>query len=158
MPTHALKHREPLPAPTSGNPAATSPDSAPLPWIWHLLVVDDDPSVRLLLTTFLRRHGFAVITANDGQQALRMLAHHPVHAIVMDLDMPLLDGLATTRTIRRWGDHWGSLPIVAFSARSSEADHRASLEAGCSRHLVKGCPLGLLTETLNRLLHPTPLE
>jgi CheY-like chemotaxis protein len=86
-----------------------------------VLVVDDDPSVRAMLTDILELKGFTVVTAEHGAAALDILAHTPVGLILLDLMMPIMDG----RTfVTRLKDLAITIPIVALSAET-EAHHWA---------------------------------
>ena len=80
----------------------------------RILVVDDERAVRDALERALRLEGYEVATAADGQEALVSLARRSVDAIVLDVLMPVLDGLETCRTLRRRGD---ATPVLLLTAR-----------------------------------------
>ena len=98
-----------------------------------ILVVDDDPKIVSLVRSYLEREGFRVVTAPDGQSALR--AFHEVHPglIVLDLMLPELDGLALMRIIRERSN----VPIVMLSARGKTADRVYGIHEGADDYLAK---------------------
>src|SRR5689334_11417400 len=91
---------------------AMAPSTQPQPTI---LVVDDFDDTRLLLRTWLERRGFRVIEAEDGLEAVKRATNELPDLIIMDMEMPQLDGLSATRRIRQV-NNLGSVPIVAVSA------------------------------------------
>ena len=93
----------------------------------RILVVDDERAVREALQRALRLEGYEVELVEDGQQALFALARHSVDAIVLDVLMPVMDGLETARKLRRQGN---STPILMLTARHEVSDRVAGLDAG----------------------------
>jgi DNA-binding response OmpR family regulator len=98
-----------------------------------ILVVDDEPSIREVVSIYLRRAGYRVIVAQDGQQALQALDAEPPDLVVLDLMLPKVDGLEITRRLRAAGD----TPIIMLTARREEADRIAGLELGADDYVVK---------------------
>ena len=98
-----------------------------------ILVVDDEPRIVELARDYLEHAGFRVITTNDGRAALDVARHHRPDLIVLDLDLPGLDGLDVTRELRRDG----SLPIVMVTARDDELDKVLGLELGADDYITK---------------------
>ena len=84
-----------------------------------ILVVDDFDDTRLLLRTWLERRGFRVIEAEDGVEAVKRAASESPDLIIMDMEMPHLDGLSATRRIRQV-NNLGRVPIVAVSAYGAD--------------------------------------
>lgn len=98
-----------------------------------ILVVDDEPSISEVVSIYLRRAGYQVIVARDGQQALEALAKKPPDLVVLDLMLPKVDGLEITRWLRAEGD----TPIIMLTARREEADRIVGLEMGADDYVVK---------------------
>jgi CheY-like chemotaxis protein len=99
-----------------------------------VLVVDDFDDTRLLLRTWFERRGFRVIEAGDGVEAVRRAETESPDLIIMDMQMPQLDGLAATRRIRSV-KQLGSVPIVAVSAYGAEQFRELALAAGCNEYV-----------------------
>jgi len=103
-----------------------------------VLVVDDDPDVRDSLVRALRYAGYGVTAAADGAEALALLSRSPADLIVLDVLMPMVDGLETCRRLRVRGD---ATPILVLTARGTVEDRVNGLAAGADDYLVK--PFGL---------------
>jgi DNA-binding response OmpR family regulator len=102
-----------------------------------ILIVEDDPGVTQLLAYNLRRDHYQVLTAADGAQALDMARTHPPDLILLDLMLPLVDGWAVCRELRRTSN----VPIIMVSARDEEIDRVVGLELGADDYICK--PFGL---------------
>jgi two-component system, cell cycle response regulator DivK len=99
-----------------------------------ILVVDDFDDTRWLLRTWLERRGFTVIEAENGNEAVAEAQTQTPDLIIMDLEMPELDGLSATRQIR--GDaKLADVPIVAVSAYGAEQFRGLALQAGCNEYV-----------------------
>src|SRR5438132_2941458 len=98
-----------------------------------ILVVDDDPKIVSLVKTYLEREGLRVVTAPDGQAALRAFNELHPGLIVLDLMLPELDGLALMRIIRERSD----VPIVMLSARAQVGDRVYGIHEGADDYLAK---------------------
>jgi len=99
-----------------------------------ILVVDDFDDTRLLLRTWLERKGFRVIEAQDGEQAITAAESSHPDLIIMDVEMPGLDGLSATRQIRKL-EALDGVPIVAVSAYGADQFRLAALAAGCNEYV-----------------------
>lgn len=99
-----------------------------------ILVVDDFDDTRLLLRTWLQRRGFRVVEAEDGITAVELAASESPDLIIMDMEMPLLDGLGATRKIRET-DGLRQIPIVAVSAYGADQFRDLALAAGCDEYV-----------------------
>ena len=97
-----------------------------------ILVVDDFDDTRLLLRTWLERRGFRVIEAENGIQAINQADTEAPDLIIMDMQMPELDGLSATRRIRK--TH-ASVPILAVSAYGADQFREQALAAGCNDYV-----------------------
>jgi two-component system response regulator MprA len=115
----------------------------------RVLVVDDDPAVRESLRRSLAFNGYQVKLAADGEQALRAVADSRPDAVVLDVMMPKLDGLATCRALRAAGD---DVPVLMLTARDEVADRVAGLDAGADDYLPKPFALEELLARLRALL------
>jgi two-component system, OmpR family, response regulator MprA len=118
----------------------------------RVLVVDDDPDVRDSLSRALRYAGYQVITAVHGGEALDVVARSPVDLIVLDVLMPILDGLDACRRLRERGD---ATPVLVLTARDSVDDRVTGLDAGADDYLVKPFALGELQARVRALLRRT---
>ncbi len=134
--------------PPSTRGADTPPAARP-----SVLVVDDDQDVRLSVERALRLSGFTVYTASDGAEALRAVSEHSPDVLVLDMNMPVLDGTGVVTALRAMGN---DVPICVLSARSTVDDRIAGLEAGADDYLVKPFVLGELVARLKALLRRRP--
>jgi len=100
----------------------------------RVLVVDDDPPLARMLERTLRAEGFGVSVAGDGGAALAAVQRDAPDLIVLDVGLPVLDGLAVARRLRERGL---ATPILMLTARDAVADRVAGLEAGADDYLVK---------------------
>lgn len=115
-----------------------------------VLVVEDDPASQLLTSQLLTRAGILVDIAGNGKEALAALQGRFYDAVLMDITMPEMDGLAATRAIRR--DLHLELPIIAVTANAIKGDREKCLEAGTDDYLTKPVEPERLYQTLARLL------
>jgi CheY-like chemotaxis protein len=99
-----------------------------------ILVVDDFDDTRLLLRTWLKRKGFQVEEAGNGNEAVAAAERLHPDLIIMDVEMPELDGLAATRKIRQL-TNFASVPIVAVSAYGADLYRDHALAAGCNEYV-----------------------
>ena len=98
-----------------------------------MLVVDDDSDVRALVTTLLDRAGYLVAEAGDGRAALKALYEQRPDLVVLDVNMPDLDGWGTLERIRELSD----VPVIMLSARSEELEKVRALRAGADDYVTK---------------------
>ena len=119
-----------------------------------VLVVDDNPTNRLVLDRLLARLGATVHLTESGQTALELLAGRPFDLVLMDIMMPEMDGNETTRRLRELDVAWSSLPVVALSAAVFDEDRDAALAAGMDDFLEKPVRLDVLEQTLVRHCGP----
>jgi two-component system response regulator MprA len=120
------------------------PDTKP-----HVLVVDDDRAVRESLRRSLEFNGYEVSLAEDGAAALAGISGTNPDAIVMDVMMPRLDGIETTRALRSVGNQ---VPILVLTARDAVGDRVEGLDAGADDYLTKPFALDELLARLRALL------
>jgi len=98
-----------------------------------ILVVDDEPEITRLVRAYLERAGFAVVTAAEGREALAVFRHERPNLVVLDLNLPGLDGLDVCREMRRASN----VPIIMLTARLEETDRLIGLELGADDYVVK---------------------
>ena len=99
-----------------------------------ILVVDDFDDTRLLLRTWLRKKGYRVVEAENGNEAIAKANEIEPDLIIMDVEMPELDGLSATRKIRALKDS-AALPIIAVSAYGADQFREQALSAGCNEYV-----------------------
>ncbi|MBF0625731.1 MAG: PAS domain-containing protein [Magnetococcales bacterium] len=107
-----------------------------------ILLVEDNPDNRLLLRAFLKGTPHRLESASDGEQGVRLFESAPFDLVLMDIQMPTMDGYQATREIRRWERHTrrSPTPIIALTAHAMREDAEKALAAGCDQHLTK--PIG----------------
>ena len=98
-----------------------------------ILVVEDDPAVRNLITATLKTNDYKYIVAENGQSAVASAATHNPDIILLDLGLPDIDGVEVIKRVRSWS----ALPIVVISARSEDDDKIAALDAGADDYITK---------------------
>lgn len=98
-----------------------------------VLIVDDEPQIRRVLSTMLTSHGYPVIEARSGDEALDKIRHEKVELILLDFNLPGRSGIETCAEIRRSGD----VPIIMLTVRNSEHDKVEALDAGADDYVVK---------------------
>ncbi len=115
-----------------------------------ILVVDDHPDSVDSLSRLLEAHGHQTAQAYDGRQALDVSRQFEPEAVVLDLDMPVLDGYGTARAIRLAPGH--RLPLlVALTALSGHETRRLAFEAGFDAHVAKPARIEALLELIEKL-------
>lgn len=116
-----------------------------------LMVVDDTPDNLVLLSLHLQQAGFRVITASNGEEALKIAEISSPDLILIDIAMPGLDGLGATRRLR---EHpvLRLIPVVAVTAFSTDGFRRAAYDAGLDGYLTKPVDFDRLNELIRRLL------
>lgn len=117
-----------------------------------ILVIDDDPRDRDLVATVLEERGYEVLLADDGRTGLQLCHRQDPDAIVLDMNMPHIDGHSLLRQLRTLHP---SLPVVVFSGHGTEAIEEEVLSQGATAFLQKGFSLKQLGLALQEVL-PSP--
>ena len=122
----------------------------------RVLVVDDDPTVREVVVSYLRAHEHEVVEAADGETALEAMRDTPVDLVVLDLMLPGIDGLEVCRRLRETGD----VPVIMLTALGDEQDRVVGLQRGADDYVTKPFSpreLALRVDSvLRRSADPTP--
>ena len=98
-----------------------------------ILVVEDDPPVRNLITTTLKTNDYRYLSAANGEAAIMEASSHNPDVVLLDLGLPDMDGVQVIQKIRSWSN----LPIIVISARSEDTDKIEALDAGADDYLTK---------------------
>jgi DNA-binding response OmpR family regulator len=117
----------------------------------RILVVDDDPTIVRLLTVNLEMEGFQVLTASNGREALEAVARERPDLVLLDVMMPVLDGLEVVGRLRR-DPVTADLPVILLSAKAQESDIRHGMGAGADEYVTKPFDPSELIETIGRVL------
>lgn len=113
-----------------------------------ILVAEDNESNFFLVQTLLKKN-YRIIHAHDGLEAVQIYKDTHPDAILMDIQMPNMDGLTATRIIRELD---GGIPIIAVSAYAYEQDKQVAIQCGCNAYIMKPIDFKLLRDTLSVLL------
>jgi CheY-like chemotaxis protein len=136
---------------------APKPEEAPSPVDLsgvRVLVAEDNSTSRMLAVRLLSQNGAEVKTAQDGFQALEALASEPFDLVLMDVQMPVMDGIQATHRIRsgQIKDVQPNIPIVATTAHAMRGDAQRCLSAGMNRYLSKPLDVRSLLKTIGEIL------
>ena len=146
------------PLATSGLPPLDKIDSARASQTvepqFLILVVDDSADNVAVISLDLQQQGYRVVTASDGEDAVTVATHTLPNLILMDINLPTLDGLVATRRIRET-DGLREVPIVAITAFGTEGFQRAAYDAGISGYLTKPIDFDRMHLLIARLLSPS---
>lgn len=118
-----------------------------------ILLVDDSADNRLLIQAYLKKTAYRLDTAEDGEIAVKKFLSDTYDLVLMDMQMPLMDGYTATRTIREWEKKSGKkpTPIIALTAFALTEEAKKSLEAGCDCHLTKPIKKATLLDAISTL-------
>lgn len=114
-----------------------------------LLLVEDHAELSDFLARRLRRRGFEVVLATTGTDALEQTGRDAPDLILLDLNLPIMDGWTVARTLRARDDR---TPIIALTAHAMSGDREKALEAGCDEHHTKPVDFDLLLEQIDESL------
>jgi len=117
----------------------------------RILLVEDDEMNRDMLSRRLMRKGYDVVIAVDGEQGVSMAQSTAPDLILMDVSLPVLDGMEATRRLKAAPDTQ-SIPIIALTAHAMQGDREKALDAGCDDYDTKPVELPRLLEKMEALL------
>lgn len=115
-----------------------------------ILIVEDNELNRDMLTRRLERKGYRVSSVGDGQQALESIATNCPDIVLMDMDLPVLDGWSTCGELRKH-EATATLPVIALTAHAMSYDKQKALNAGCNDYTTKPIDFPLLLEKIETL-------
>ena len=127
---------------------------------FSLLIAEDNPINQKLLITLLTKHDYELVVANNGKEAVDAYMSTPYDLVLMDIDMPVMDGITATRLIHEIDAtaHRHPVPIVALTAHALPGDKERLLEAGMTAHIAKPVDTSMLLKTIRRYLVDLPSE
>jgi CheY-like chemotaxis protein len=150
-----MKYKDPLA--TSGlpafNPNQVSREGQQNESRFLILVVDDSADNVAMISLDLQQQGYRVVTASNGEDAVAVAAQMIPNLILMDINLPTLDGLGATRRIRET-DPLRDVPVIAITAFGTEGFQRAAYDAGVDGYLTKPLDLDRMHQLIARLLSP----
>ncbi|WP_027501376.1 response regulator transcription factor [Rhodococcus sp. UNC363MFTsu5.1] len=123
--------------------------------VQKVLIVEDDADVQTALRRGLELSDFMVVTAADGAAALRAVDEHDPDLVVLDLNLPILDGVGVVKALRAVHN---DVPVCVLSARSAVDDRIAGLEAGADDYMIKPFEFGELVARIRALLRRRPVS
>lgn len=146
--------------PPARAPAAATANELEPPLRGRVLLVEDHPVNQQVATKLLSRLGLEVVQANHGSEALDLLGKGVFDLVLMDCQMPIMDGYAATRELRRREALVNSarMPVIAMTAHAMAGDREKCLDSGMDDYLSKPLDRALLARTLKQWLPSTPVE
>ncbi len=116
-----------------------------------ILVVDDSTSIRKMVESVLRYKGYAVTAAADGEDALEALTREDYRLIILDVNMPRLDGLSLLKILRERAE-WASIAVLMLTTEGQDADRERALALGATAYMIKPFKPGELLECVAALI------
>ena len=119
--------------------------------MYKVLVCDDEKDIVSAISIYLTSDGYEVIPARNGLEALDIVKHNDVHLVLMDIMMPVMDGMTATRAIRSFARADAkTIPIIAMTANAFDEDAKKCMEAGMNAHLTKPIEIDRVIEVLGQ--------
>lgn len=119
----------------------------------RVLLAEDNPVNRKVAAKLLEKRGYVVVAVEDGRQAVDAVEREAYDIVLMDVQMPVMDGLTATRTIRQGEERTGThMPIVAVTAHAMTGDRERCIEAGMDDYVTKPIDATILLAAMERLL------
>ena len=117
----------------------------------NILYVEDNEDNIYMLSKRLKKKGFAITIAKDGEEGLKAARELKPDLILMDLSLPVMDGWTATRKIKT-DEHLKHIPIIALSAHAMEEHKQSAFQSGCDDYDTKPVDMSRLIEKINRRL------
>ena len=114
-----------------------------------LLIVEDHEELWDFLSRRLRRRGFDVVLAHDGQQALDQVRDEVPDLVLLDMNLPVIDGWTVARTLRNQSNR---TPLIALTAHAMTGDRTKAIDAGCDEYHAKPVDFNLLLDQIDKAL------
>jgi two-component system, cell cycle response regulator DivK len=121
----------------------------------RILVVEDDHRNMTLLHDFLKAHGYEILKASDGLEAINVARDQQPDLILMDIRLPKLNGFDATRLLKQ-DNQTQAIPIIAITAFATPGDEITALESGCAAYITKPVNIHKLLSTIRSLLSTSP--
>lgn len=122
----------------------------------HVLLAEDNPINQKLMSAVIERMGFSLVIANNGVEAIKFLREEHFDLILMDIQMPEMDGLLTTKVIRSSDDPWRDIPIIALTAHAMEGNREHYLQTGMDGYVSKPIDIPALIHEIDQALIKRP--
>jgi len=120
-----------------------------------ILLIEDNEQNRYLVTFLLEKHGYEVLPAPDGEQGIELAQRALPHLILLDIQLPVMDGYAVARALRD-NPVLGSIPIVAVTSYAMAGDREKSIAAGCNGYIEKPINPETFVAEIERYLAEVP--
>ncbi len=124
----------------------------------HVLLAEDNPINQKLMSAVIDRMGFNLTIANNGVEAIKFLREKKFDLILMDIQMPEMDGLLATKVIRSSDDPWRDIPIIALTAHAMEGNREHYLQTGMDGYVSKPIDIPTLLQEIDRALIKRPAQ
>jgi chemotaxis protein histidine kinase CheA/ActR/RegA family two-component response regulator len=147
--TIAAAANRPAPSPVAGGPTANAPVAERGRYV---LVVDDSPSVRRVVSNMLKQNRWEVQMARDGVEALEIIAQETPAAVLLDIEMPRMDGYELIATVRAQ-EQYRTLPLIVLTSRAASKHQQRAMQLGASAYVVKPYQDEELLKQLNALVY-----
>ena len=154
LPIRSVKYRAPGKNPQTDEGNKTSSTGS---WAGRrILIVEDNPVNQKVMSGMLRKLGCQFAVAENGKVAVNMVKEYAPDLVLMDCQMPVMDGFEATRRIRELGPEYANIPIIAVTANAMSGDRNRCIAAGMNEHVAKPIRLNTLKTSLEQWLHQQP--
>lgn len=116
-----------------------------------ILIVEDDKTARKLLSLYIRKKGYEILTAENGLDAMEKVGIEPINLIVTDMNMPYMDGIELTRNLKN-DSAFSSIPVIMITTEADEDEKKKAYEAGVDDYLVKPASAEQINNSVKKIL------